>query len=103
MWRDFPNIGIPNCVPEYFREQFEREEREAQLNWERMEHYKANQKKLKEAHEAGMPVLDYGGYDACLHCENADHDTQIGFEDDFGCVICHNPDCAEHGKCKGDR
>ena len=50
---NLPDVGIPNCVPEYFREQFEKEEHEAQLRWERMEHYKANQKKRKEAYEAG--------------------------------------------------
>lgn len=100
MWWNFPDTGIPNCVPEMFREQFEREEREAQLNWERMEHYKANKKKLEESSDAGMPVPDYGGYDACLHCKDADHDTQTDFEDDFNCVICHNPDCPEHGRHK---
>lgn len=57
---NLPDVGIPNCVPEYFREQFEKEEHEAQLRWERMEHYKANQKKRKEAYEAGFPVLDFG-------------------------------------------
>ncbi len=97
---DFPNISIPDCVPEYFREQSEREGREAQLNFERLEHDKANQKKIKKAYEDGLPVLDYGGYDACLHCENADHDTQTGFEDDICCVICHHPDCEEHKKHK---
>jgi len=71
MYNDF----IPNCVPEYFREKFEREEHEAELRWERQEHYNANQKKVHEAYEAGLPVLDYGGYDTCIDCKDADHDT----------------------------
>ncbi len=100
---DLSDNRIPNCVPEYFREQFEKEEHEAQLYWERMEHYKANQKKRKEAYEAGFPVLNFGGYDACLHCKDADHDTQTSFDDDFDSVICHNPDCPEHKKHKDDR
>lgn len=100
---DLSDNCIPNCVPDYFREQFEKEEHEAQLRWERMEHYKANQKKLKEACEAGYPVLDFGGYDACLHCKDADHDTQISFEDDFDTVICRNPDCPEHRKHRDDK
>ena len=100
---DLPNTRIPNCVPEYFREQFEKEEREAQLESEREEHYEANRKKREEAYKAGCPILDYGGYDACLHCEHADHDTQTSFEDDFDSVICHNPDCPEHRKHRDDR
>ncbi len=90
--------SIPNCVPEYFREQQEKYERECELYWQSLEHYKANQKKLKEAYEAGLPILSYGGYDACLHCKDADFDTQTFAEDDMGDVICHNPDCPEHEK-----
>ena len=100
---NFPDVGIPNCVSEYFREQFEKEEHEAQCHGERMEHYKANQKKRKEAYEAGFPVLDFGGYDACLHCKDADHDTQTSFEDDFDSIICRNPNCPEHKKHRDDR
>ena len=44
MDRDLPDTSIPDCVPEWFREQFERDEREAELEWERREHYKENQK-----------------------------------------------------------
>ena len=100
MDRDLPDTSIPDCVPEWFREQFERDEREAELEWERREHYKENQEKLKEARKQGYPILDFGGHDACLHCRFSDHDTQTGLEDDFGSVICHNPGCPEHEKHK---
>lgn len=53
---DLSDVGLPNCVPEYFREQFEREEHEAQLYWERMEHYNTNKRKMEKAYEAGLPV-----------------------------------------------
>ncbi len=96
MYNDF----IPNCVPEYFREKFEREEHETQLRWERQEHYIANRKKMTEAYEAGLPILDYGGYEACQNCKNADFNTQTAEDDDIGCVICHNPNCPEHEKHK---
>lgn len=96
MYNDF----IPNCVPEYFREKFEREEQEAALCWERQEHYRENRQKMNKAYEAGLPVLDYGGYDACICCKDADHDTQTSEDDDIGCIICHNPNCPEHGKHK---
>lgn len=95
---DLPNISIPNCVPEWFRERFERDEREAELEYERQKGYEANRKKLKEAREAGCLILDFGGYDACQYCSYADHDTQTDFEDDFDSVICYDPDCPEHEK-----
>lgn len=98
MWWKFSNDGIPNCVPEYFREQFEREKHEAELRWEQQKHYNANKKKMDKANEAGLPVLYYGGYDSCQHCEDADHDTQTSEVDDIGYIICHNPDCPEHNK-----
>ena len=91
------DYGIPNCVPEYFREKFEREEHEAELQWKRAEHYNANKEKMKKAYEDELPVLPYGGYDACQSCKDADHDTQTNDDDDFGNVICHNPNCGRHG------
>ena len=96
------DVGLPNCVPEYFREQFEREEHEAELRWERTEHYNTNRQKIKNASEAGLPVLLYGGYNGCQCCRDADHDTQTSDDDDICCVICHNPDCPEHRKHKGE-
>ena len=91
------DYGIPNCVPEYFREKFEREAHEAELRWQRAEHYNANKEKLKKAYEAGLPVLSYGGYDECQSCKDADYDTQANDDDDFCNVICQNPDCEKHG------
>ena len=92
--------SIPNCVPEYFREIIERQQHEEELRWERFDHYQANQKKLDEADKAGLPVLFHGGYDACWKCVDADYDTQRGGDDDFCCVICHNPNCPEHMRHK---
>lgn len=94
MYDDF----IPDCVPEYFREKIEKEQHEAELYWERQEYYDENKKNMEEAYEAGLPVLPYCGYDACITCNDADHDTQTYMEDDICYVICHNPDCPEHQK-----
>lgn len=96
------NDNLPNCVPEYFREMFEREEHEAELRWELTDHYNANKLKMEKAYEAGLPVLLYGGYNGCQYCRDADHDTQTNDDDDICCVICHNPDCPEHRKHKGE-
>lgn len=49
------NDNIPNCVPEYFREKFEREEHEAELRWKLTEHYNANKLKLKKHMKMDYP------------------------------------------------
>ena len=49
------DYGIPNCVPEYFREKFEREEHEAELHEKRKEHYNANKEKLKKHMKLNFP------------------------------------------------
>lgn len=96
------DMEIPNCVPEYFREQREKYEHGCELKHEMHEHFRANQKKVDEAYEAGFPILDYDGYKACADCKDADHDTQCFEDDDFARVICKNPDCPEHKKHKGN-
>ena len=94
----FPDEPIPNCVPEFYREQQEERDRQYDLAMRRRARYQANRKKLDAAAEAGLPVLSFGGYDACRECPRADDDTQTDDEDDFCCVICHDPSCPEHMK-----
>lgn len=89
---------MDNCLPEYFRLQQEQYEHECQLEHERQEHYNANKQKLNDAEKAGCLILDYGGYDACTGCKNADFDTMRGDDDDIELVICKNPNCLEHKK-----
>lgn len=96
MYRD----SMPNCVPEYNQEIIERLQHEEELRWERFDHYQSNQKKMDEVHDAGLPVLLFGGYETCCKCGDADYDAQRGEDDDFGCVIYHNPGCPEHKKHK---
>lgn len=94
MSRDF----IPNCVPEYFREQQEKYERECELYWQKQEHYTANREKMEMAFAAGLPIIPYDGYEACQNCKDADFDTMTCEDDDMGNVICHYPECPEHKK-----
>ena len=63
---------------------------------QRRAHYLANQQKLATAAEAGLPILDYGGYGPCWECQTADHDTATDDEDDMCSVICLNPSCSHH-------
>lgn len=62
----------------------------------RQAHYLANQQKIHAAVSSGLPVLDYGGYGPCQHCQSADHDTMTAADDSFQRVICCNPDCQYH-------
>ena len=94
----FTNDPMPGCVPEYYRERQEERDRQYDLAMQRKAHYLANRQKLGEAAEAGLPVLDFGGYGPCRECPNADHDTAISDDDDFCSVICRNPACPEHMK-----
>lgn len=88
--------SIPNCVPEHYRSLQADEDHQAELRMERQERYRANREKIRAAIEAGLPVLDYGGYRQCWDCGDADSDTMRDDEDDFECVICHNPACPLH-------
>ena len=92
------NNSIPNCVPEFYRERQEERDRQFDQAMQRRERYQANRRKLDAAVEAGLPILSFGGYDACRECPRADDDTQTDDEDDICCVICHSPTCPEHMK-----
>lgn len=88
--------GLPNCVPEYFREQEEAYERECELAEKRNSHYLKNREKLRKAQEDGFPILNYEGYPECHNCSNKDSDTQVSEMDDFATIICLNKDCPCH-------
>lgn len=95
------NEGIPNCVPEYYRDLEEKADRGVEKQSRDVEHYKANREKRQAALNAGLPLLDYGGYGSCcFNCRRADHDTQVNVNDDFDTVICHDPNCPEHKKAE---
>lgn len=97
MFGDIVCDQIPDCVPEYYRSMWEEEDHQSELKAQREEGYRANWEKIRAAIAAGLPILDFGGYEACQGCSYADHDTMRDDEDDFGCVICHDPACPLHG------
>ena len=53
----FPDEPIPDCVPEFYREQEEERDRRYDLAMQRREHYQSSRRKLDAAAEAGLPVL----------------------------------------------
>ena len=92
------NEPMPDCVPEYYRSRQEDADHRYELQTRRQELYRANRRKLGAAIASGLPVLDYGGYDACRDCPDADHDTMTDSDDDMCRVICRNPECPRHRK-----
>ena len=94
----FANAPMPDCVPEYYREQQEKRDRQYDMAMQRRERYQENQRKLDDAAGAGLPILPFGGYGPCWECPDADHDTATGNDDDFCRVICRDPSCRCHRK-----
>lgn len=87
------NEPMPDCVPELYRSRKEDEDRRYDMQARRQAQYQTNRQKLDAAVASGLPILDYGGYDRCWECKDADYDTMTDDDDDMDRVICHNPAC----------
>ncbi|WP_304973826.1 hypothetical protein [uncultured Alistipes sp.] len=101
MQRHYFTESLPNCVPEYYRSKQEDADHEREISFQARERFRANREKLEAARAAGLPVLDFGGYDACQSCPNADHDTMTSEDDDFDHVLCRNPACPRLKRKRG--
>jgi hypothetical protein len=88
-------FGIPNCVPEFYREQEEREQHEYEKKLKWQEHYEESKRRLDEAHRLGYPVLLFGGYDECWNCKKK-CDIQTSYDDDMGALVCYDKKCKCH-------
>lgn len=88
-------MQIPNCVPEYYRELEEREEREYEKAHKFDAYYEESRRRLKWAKRLGYPILHYGGYVECLNCKKK-FDVQIDAEDDFCDLVCYDKNCECH-------
>lgn len=81
--------GIPNCVPEYFREQREREDHEWELEQERLSYYEKNKAYRKQKQKDGCAELDF--YPAeCEHCSHGEEAPSQSEIDDIPTMICSN-------------
>lgn len=93
-------MQIPNCVPEFYREQQEREEYEYEKECKLDAYYEESRRRLKWAQQMGWPILHFGGHDECRNCKYK-FDVQIDAEDDFCTLICLDRGC--HCHMKGDK
>ena len=88
-------MQIPNCVPEYYRAQQEREEYEYEKMCKLHEYYEESSLRLEEANEQGYPVLYFGGYGSCKSCTKK-FDVQVNEEDDMCALVCYDVNCVCH-------
>jgi hypothetical protein len=88
-------VQIPNCVPEYYREQEEREQYEYEKSLKKAMYYEESNRRLEEATECGYPVLYFGGYRSCAGCKKK-FDVQLNEEDDLCALICYDVSCVCH-------
>ena len=78
------------CVTEYYRSQYEDAAHEAELEQERWERYRVNQKRIDDAADAG--TLVYMAW-SCVGCKDY---TAIGMtspDDDIEHGVCGDPAC----------
>ena len=84
-----------NCLPEYYRQQQEREFREYERELRRRSWYEEDQKILEEAEAKGLRIMSeaFDCYDACWECKTRSKSLQTWEDDDIGRFVCHNENC----------
>ena len=87
MMYDF--CGIPNCVPDYFLEQREREERECELADMRWEHYQQAKEYIAAKEKEGCAVFPFPP-EECYSCKHGEETPMTDDEDDVPRIICPN-------------
>lgn len=90
-----------NCLPEYYRQQQEREYREYERELRRQSWYEEDQKTLDEAIAKGLLIMaeafDCPG--ACWNCKTRSKSLQTWKDDDIGQFVCYNEKCKYRKEC----
>lgn len=80
---------IPNCVPEYYREIEERENRKYEKQLKREEEYRKNRELLDYASAGGLYILaEMNCANECFECQKRTPCLQRDAEDDIGLFVC---------------
>lgn len=86
--------GIPNCVPEYYRELREREEHEWELEEQRNSFYERNKAYRRQKYIDGCDEIRFYP-DECLNCQYGEEAMPNSEYDDMPTMICSNwKECA---------
>ena len=80
---------IPNCVPDYYLERFEREEHEWELMEERMDWYRKAEEYRESKRKEGCAIFAFPP-DECYSCEHGEEAPPTSSEDDIPGMICPN-------------
>ena len=90
-------MSIPNCVPEFYRSERERFEREYEKQHKFDDFYEECKCRVKEAHEKGYILIPYGGYGVCGdNCKKHSGEMMTNPQDDMCRIICYDKDCKYH-------
>ena len=83
----FFNMGIPNCVPEYYRSQQEEYDRECEKQYEFEERCAMERERVKKREEEGCARLDFPP-DECRSCSQSDEVGCLYPDDDWDSILC---------------
>ena len=84
-----------NCLPEYYRQQEERECREYERELRRRDGYEADRKILEDAEAKGLLIMAeaFDCPDACWNCKTRSKSLQTWEDDDISRFVCYGEKC----------
>ena len=90
-------MSIPNCVPEFFRSEQERFDREYEMQHKLDNFYEECQQRIEEAYEKGYVIIPFCGYGVCGdNCKKHSGIMTTNPQDDMCRIICYDKDCKYH-------
>ena len=85
----FFNMGIPNCVPEYYRSLQDDYDHECELEMERQMRYEKNKAYIDKRYNEGCWLISFYPNE-CEKCEHSEDAPPRGEDDDVPTKICSN-------------
>lgn len=86
-----------NCVPEFFRSEQEKMDREYEKQHKFDDFYEECKRCIEEAHKKGYILIPYGGYGVCGdNCKKHSGEMMTNPQDDMCMIICYDKHCKYH-------
>lgn len=90
-------MSIPNCVPEFYRSEQEKFDREYEKQHRLDDFYEECKARIEEAHEKGYILIPFGGYSVCRdNCKKHSGEMMTNPQDDMCTIICYDKNCKFH-------